>query len=459
MDLEEFVEHDRAAMVETLSKAVRIKSEREDAQPDKPYGAGPAACLDFMLQEAERLGFKTCNVDHHMGWCEYGQGREMVAVLGHLDVVPAGDGWQEDPYSGRVADGNVYGRGTMDDKGPVTAALYGLKAIKDSGAPLHRRIRILFGTNEETGSEDMKHYLKTGGEIPVCGFTPDGEYPVINGEKGIINVVFRKSFVQAGVLQLMKLQGGSAFNVVPAAASALLACSRALAGTLAAQLTTADGLVQAEKTADGLLVTAKGIQAHAATPEKGDNAIGRLCQALAPLPFSEGVKKALTFLAEKIGRQVHGEALNICLEDEPSGKLSLNLGVIEGNESGLTVKLNYRYPVTKKYEDCAPKLDAAFVQAGFTKASETHKKALYVDDRTDYIQTLLQVYKDLTGLEPKAVSIGGGTYAKSIPNIVAFGPIFPGDTVREHLPNEFWEIEKLVLNAKIYAEAMYRLAK
>lgn len=459
MELTKWVDQNKKAMVETLQQAVRIKSVREDAKPGKPFGNGPAKCLDFMLEKAAAMGFRTENVDHYMGWCEYGEGPEMVAVLGHLDVVPEGDGWDRDPYSGDCDGTNVYGRGTMDDKGPTTATLYALKALKDSGVPLKRRIRILFGTNEETGSADMKHYLEKGGEIPVCGFTPDGEYPVINGEKGIINVTFSKKYTQDGPVILKSLKAGSAFNVVPALAEAMVACTPAEATRLLEEVVKPESKVQWEVVPEGLKVVAQGVQAHAAHPEQGENAAGRLFKALNQLPFSGELKDALTFLADKIGLEVHGESLGICLEDADSGKLSFNVGVAEANETELTVKINYRYPVTKHYEDCAPKLDAAFAAAGFTKVSETHKKALYVDPRTPYIQTLLQVYGEMTDFQPGTLCIGGGTYAKAIPNIVAFGPIFPGDAVREHLPNEYWEIEKLVLNAHIYAEALYRLAK
>lgn len=459
MELAKLVEQNREAMVKTLQEAVRIKSVQEGALPGKPFGPGPAQCLAYMLEEAEKMGFRTQNVDNYMGWCEYGEGPEMVAVLGHLDVVPEGDGWTRDPYGGEADGENVYGRGTMDDKGPTVAALYALKALKDSGVPLKRRIRILFGTNEETGSKDMQYYLDQGGEIPVCGFTPDGEYPVINGEKGIINVTFEREYAQSGPLILKEIKGGSAFNVVPALASALLQCEPAEAARILERYGEKDPKVQWEVIPEGLKVTAQGIQAHAASPEKGENAIGRLLAALAELPFADDLQQALAFLGNKIGLEVHGESLGICLEDAASGKLSFNMGVIQGDAGKLTLKINYRYPVTKSYDGCAPKLDDQFAAAGFQKVSEAHKKALYVDPKTDYIQTLLQVYGELTEFEPKTICIGGGTYAKSIPNIVAFGPIFPGDTVREHLPNEYWEIHKLVLNAKIYAEALYRLAK
>ncbi len=458
MNLEALVDASREDMVKTLQGAVKINSVEAAAEPGFPFGKGPAECLAYMLQKAQAMGFRTQNIDNYMGWCEYGEGPTMVAVLGHLDVVPAGDGWTKDPFSGEADEKNVYGRGTMDDKGPVTSALYALKAIKDSGIPLKRRIRILFGTNEETGSQDMKHYLDTGGEIPVCGFTPDGEYPVINGEKGIINVVFEKSYTQSGALQLVKLSGGSAFNVVPALAAAELSCDSATAESIAKEFGGKDPKVTVEIAASGLVVKASGVQAHGAHPELGENAIGRLVKFLSKLPLSGEVKETLTFLGDRIGLEVHGESLGICLEDEVSGKLSFNVGVITGDAKKLTIKINYRYPVTKHYEDCAPKLDAAFAEAGFTKVSETHNDALFVDPNTDYIQTMLGVYGEMTEFKPETICIGGGTYAKSIPNIVAFGPIFPGDEVREHLPNEYWEIDKMVLNAKIYAETLRRLA-
>ena len=175
MELKESVARQKQALLKTLSEAIKIRSVQEEAKPGMPFGEGPAKCLAYMLKVCEDMGFRTKNVDNYMGWAEIGEGDEMVAILGHLDVVPEGKGWDKDPYSGEVDDTNVYGRGAMDDKGPAIAALYGMKAIVDAGLPLKRRIRILFGTNEETGAADMDYYLEKGGEVPVCGFTPDAE--------------------------------------------------------------------------------------------------------------------------------------------------------------------------------------------------------------------------------------------------------------------------------------------
>ncbi len=240
-----------------------------------PYGKPVQECLEYTLKLSESLGFAVHNMDNQLGWAEYGEGEEMVAVLGHLDVVPEGDGWTVDPYGGEVVNGRIYGRGTMDDKGPTIASLYALKAIKDSGVKLNRRIRVIFGLNEETGSADMKYYAAQGGEVPVMGFTPDGEYPVINGEKGLVNEGYTCKFTQTGPLFLKKLVGGTAHNIVPHYAYADFACDAALANEIA--LKRAEGIT-VKPTDGGFLVEAEGVSAHGGTPWEGINANGRLVQ-------------------------------------------------------------------------------------------------------------------------------------------------------------------------------------
>lgn len=457
MELKKFVDKEKEQMINTLSEVIKIDSVRSEAKEGTPFGEGPKNCLKFVLDKSKEMGFNVKNVDNYMGWAEYGEGDESIAVLGHLDVVPAGSGWSKDPFSGDIENGNIHGRGAVDDKGPIIACLYALNAIKNSELPLKRRIRILFGTNEETGSEDIKYYLDKGGEIPICGFTPDGEFPLINGEKGIINVTFRRTFKQSGKLILKSISGGTAFNVVPADASAEFACDKELKKEIKKFFKHNDKVCLKE-TETGFIVMAKGLEAHASTPEKGENAIGNLLRGIKKLPLDKDLSQVINFVSESIGLETDGKSLGINLSDDISGKLSLNLGLIEGNNEYMDIKINYRYPVTKSYEDCAPICDQKFKQAGFEKIFETHKKSLYIDENSDFIKILLSVYEEKTSLKGVPKSIGGGTYAKAIPNVVAFGPIFPGDVIREHLPNEFLEIEKLYLCMDIYAEAMYRLA-
>lgn len=458
MTLRECVEAQREPMLQSLSELIQIRSVEGTATDEAPYGEDVLHCLQHALSVADGLGFRTVNLDNYMGWCEFGEGEEMIAVLGHLDVVPEGDGWTFDPYGGEIRDGKILGRGTMDDKGPTMAALYAMAALRDSGLPLRRRIRLLFGTNEETGSNDMKYYKSHGGELPVMGFTPDGEYPVINGEKGIINVDYAASYEQTSDVRLVRITGGSAPNVVPASAMAEIHCPESMREELIARVVDCER-IQCTSTADGLTMQATGVNAHGASPELGINAIGLLVKALNRLPLDEGLASYIQFLNDKVGLETDGSSLGIALNDAPSGGLTFNLGTIRGDENGFAIRINYRYPVTYTYDDCAPACDAAFLGSGFAKVKETHKACLYLPEDCALVQTLLRVYAEETGLPAIPKSIGGGTYAKAIPNIVAFGPIFPGDEVREHKPDEFIEVESLMRNAQIYAQALYQLAR
>jgi len=288
------------------------------------------------------------------------------------------------------------------------------------------------------------------------GFTPDGEYPVINGEKGIINVTFSHANVQTGDVRLLSIHGGTAPNVVPAHACAKLACPRELAQRLA---NLSAPQVRFTATDYGLFVEAEGESAHGSTPELGKNAIGRLLLALDTLPLSGEVANAVHFLAATLGMETDGASAGIAIHDAVSGGLTLNLGVINGDEHRLSLKINYRYPVTKGYADCAPILNGKFASAGFTLDSEVHKAKLYVPEDSPLVSTLQRVYREQTGLEDQPKSIGGGTYAKALPNIVAFGPIFPGEEVREHKPDEYISVDSLMRNAQIIAAAMYEMAK
>ena len=443
-------------LLSCLQENLRIPSVESSPVEGAPYGIEIKRSLDHVLASAEKLGFRTKNVDGHVGWAEYGDGEEMVAVLGHLDVVPAGDGWSFDPWGGEIKDDRIWGRGAMDDKGPSIAALFALAALRDSGLPLKRRIRLIFGCNEETGAADLKYYLANGGEIPVMGFTPDAEYPVINGEKGIINVTYSHSYQQTGELKLLSFEGGTAANVTPDFARAKIGCSPEYAQRLRKLHAPKMRFMPKDY---GVMVESFGVSAHGSTPEQGENAIGRLILALDTLPFEGEIQQIIHFLAEKLGMETNGKSAGIYLHDDVSGDLSLNWGTLHADEEKLSMVINYRFPVTKEYDDCAPALDTLFAEAGFVKEKEAFKNKLYMSADCDLVKILLKVYKDHTGIDGQPKCIGGGTYAKSLPNILAFGPIFPGDEVREHKPDEFLEIPKLMKNAQMIASAMYEMAK
>ena len=328
-----------------------------------------------------------------------------------------------------------------------------LAALKDAGFAPSKRIRLLFGTNEETGCGDMSWYVSHGGELPVYGFTPDGEYPIINGEKGILNGTYSRKLHQTGDYRLTKFEGGAASNISPAYAAAELQCPADAAAKISADKVTVTPI------AGGIRVEAEGIAVHGSTPEQGENAIGRLAQALNQLPLTGELGDCMAFVAERIGMEVHGESLGLAMRDELSGPLTLNLGVAKFEQETLSLVFSVRYPVTLKYERVYPRLSRGFTLGGFTETELTHAAAIYMPPESELIRRLSKVYEEQTGEKAELKSIGGGTYAKSMPNLVAFGPIFPGDEVREHKPDEYMEIERVLQNAEIIAAAMYELAK
>lgn len=456
MELYERIEESKDALIKDLQGCIQIPSVETRDDSGYPYGEQVHRVLHYVLDAARRLGFSVHNMDEHLGWCEYGEGEEMVAVLCHLDVVPEGDGWTVPPYEGRVADGRIYGRGATDDKGPAMYALYALKAIRDAGIPLRRRVRILFGLSEETGSSDMAYYNAHGGEAPVMGVTPDGEYPVINGEKGIVMQSFAKELRQTGDIRLLELSGGTAHNIVPAQAAALLACPRQTAEKIAARRA---GKISCTLTPEGVRVEAEGVDAHGGSPEKGENAIGRLLLFLSALPLEGDLKEAVDLLAFRLGMEYDGKSMGIAMEDELSGPLTMNMGVIQLEGDTLNVTLNYRYPVTRSFEECGPQVKEAFEGAGFYETYLLHSEALYMPEDSPLVSKLMKVYTAYTGRQDAPKCIGGGTYAKSIPNILAFGPTFPGDEAREHKPDEFMELSRLMDNTKLLADAICELAQ
>jgi succinyl-diaminopimelate desuccinylase len=444
-------------IIKSVQEVVRIKSVEEEAKQGMPFGEGVHNALLYCLESSKRLGFKTVNVDNMIGYAEYGTGDEMIAVLGHLDIVPEGEGWTYPPYAAEIHHGKIYGRGTTDDKGPLIGALYALKAIKDLNIPLKRRVRVFFGLNEETGSQCVKHYVDKGEEMPVCGFTPDAEYPIINGEKGIVTCKYKRKLVQDGNLILKSIKGGVAANVVPDYAEAAVIVPK---NEIQNIKTSAEEIkeIVVEGKDDLIIIKSHGISAHGSTPEKGKNAISHLIMFLGKLNFSKDTKEFFDFYNKYIGLDVNGVNLGIGLEDEISGKFIFNLGVISGYQDEITIDINMRYPVTRTYEEFIDIFNEKMSLGKLQEVFLRHKKSLYVSPDTEFIKKLQKVYEEKVGGTADLISIGGGTYAKAMKNVVAFGPIFKGEPMVEHKPDEYIEIDSLIKNVQIMAAAIVELA-
>jgi succinyl-diaminopimelate desuccinylase len=467
MRLDERIEGYKEDIIKSTQEIVGFKSLKAEPEEGMPFGKALNDTLLYFLGLAENMGFKTKNVDGYAGHVEYGEGDEIIAVLVHLDVVPEGDGWTYPPYSGHIADNRIYGRGTIDDKGPAISALYALKAIKDSGVKLSKRIRIIAGLDEESGWACMEHYFKHE-EKPIAGFSPDADFPIINSEKGILIFSMEKDFAPGGGdgVTVESIKGGRRPNMVPDYCEAVLKSGDAKALEAAAQRLTAYAAqngynMKAETGAGRVVIKSYGVSAHGSTPEKGQNAIAQVLGFLNSISLSgEGVREYIRDLAQKIGTETDGKSLGLDLEDEVSGKLVFNLGQIELDQNHGKVVINIRYPIKYKGEYVLSKLREALEGTGITIPDDVYDQPpLYVPEDNFLIQKLKKVYEEVTGEKAELISIGGGTYARAIDNAVAFGPLLPGRPELAHERDEYIDIDDLITITKIYARAMYSLAE
>ena len=465
MQIKDFLQKNKQNMINDLAKIISYDSVAElDGKSQYPFGDTTAQVLDETLKIFEREGLTTKNVDYYAGYGEIGEGEKLIGILAHLDIVPCGKGWTSDPLTLTIRDGKMFGRGVTDDKGPVICALYAMKYLKESGVKLDKRIRVIFGLNEETGGADIEYYLSKE-KPPVAAFTPDADYPIINGEKGLTGFNLLRKFenLEEGKITVEKMYGGQAGNIVPDSCSIELKCEDIEDTKNKIKEFAKENSFEIELSEDGNILKAKciGVSAHASTPEMGLNAIMIAVKLAVTLDVPcDDMGVYLRFLNDKIGFNLHGEAFGCYLEDEISGKLSFNVGIIDLNRESANLRLDVRYPVTKVLDDMLIPFNKTLEGTGIETISFSHSEPLYFDAENELVKKLQKVYSDITNEEATLISIGGGTYAKSMPNTLAFGPEFPGDeNTNIHKPNEFIKIENLVKNAKIYAKALYELAK
>ncbi|NLM37733.1 MAG: dipeptidase PepV [Firmicutes bacterium] len=451
-------------MITTLQELLAIPSVKaEPAGAGAPFGREIARALEYVLAWGERQGFTVKNLSGYAGHLEFGNGDELVGVLVHLDVVPAGEGWRYAPWSGTVADGKIYGRGAIDDKGPAVAVMYALKVLKESGVKLGKKIRIIFGCDEESGWGCMEHYFKHERK-PDYGFTPDAYFPLINSEKGQIALKFETAAADGGDGVVLKtFTGGTRRNVVPEEAEAVLAfpdqagLARGKALILAQGIDGITVLALPEK--NRLKVRAQGVSAHGSTPELGENAIVKLAQALAPLEGEGSAWAAVRFIRDRIGRETDGRGLGIDCQDEMSGALTINLGVVRTEGGKIRMEVDIRSPQSADYSTLKEKIAHLLSLYGLTITEYSTMPPHYLPVDHPLVQVLLQVYREETGDWSKPVATGGRTYAVALGNGVAFGPGFPGQPELAHQKDEYITVADLMSCTRIYAKALYALAR
>ena len=465
--LDQALESMKDDLIETLKGWLRVPSLKAEAEPGAPFGPELRRMLDLALADARRLGFAPRDIDGYAADMEVGQGEETVAILTHLDVVPAGEGWHTPAFEPVEKEGKLYARGAVDNKGPSVAALFAMKAIRDAGIPLRKKVRLVLGCDEESGWADIDYYKAHVG-LPDVGFSPDAGYPLINTEKGICHVTLAcalpPSPEEGGTaFALRAVRAGERANVIPSAAEAELggdfeAIRRRVADFTGSACDPDSYPVTVEPLPQrGARIAVGGVGGHASMPELGKNAAARLLQLLAALEAG-GAGPAIALLAEAIGGDTDGSGFGIAGSDGVSGPLTINLGILRLEENMLSATLDIRYPVLFSQDQIVRFITMRMSAAGFAVSLGHGQPPHHVPTTRPVVRALLSAYEQVTGLPPSTLAIGGGTYARAMPEAVAFGSVFPDEEEVVHQANEYVAIEKLMLNARIIARAIVALA-
>jgi len=421
--------------VNTICEMVSFDSSQAPALKGMPFGKGAADCLNRFLEIAEGFGFKVKNYDNYVGEVIFGEGKPF-AILAHLDVVPAGEGWKHSPFKAEISEGKIWGRGTTDDKGPAVSCLYCLKALKDEGFKPQREIRLILGCNEETGWKCIEHYNRCA-VMPDEGFSPDADFPVIYAEKGIAHINGYFPLINP---PFVSLSAGTRANVVCEKLTAEI--KDEFLPRLKAMPVPMEGV---SVVFDGNIMRVKGKSAHGAAPYHGINALecavkmfAALCEEFAPI-------KKLLF----------DDVYSLKSLSDETGNLTMSPDIAEYENGALKITTDFRYPSTHKLEE----VTSAFDRAGVRYEVINHQAPLFNDKGSAMIKTLSSVYAEKTGKNADPVAIGGGTYARALKFGCAFGPEEESENNAIHQADESITLKKVALMNEIYYEAIKRLTK
>lgn len=430
-----------------LCELLKFKSvlEEYDENSDAPFGVENKKCLEYFLSLGERDGFEVLNVDNYAGHISYGSGNESVGVLGHLDVVPAVGKWSHDPFDPIIVDGKLYARGTLDDKGGVIASYYALKMIRDLGLNISKQIKIIVGCDEESGSRCVERYFSQQPK-PTCAFSPDAEFPIIFGEKGILSFDILGSINNEEVISI---KAGERYNIV---------CDEAQLTVKNANETYLNDFIKetgCNAKLDGNTYIFYGLAAHAMQPNLGVNAICIMFEFMNKYYPCD----ASSFICNYF--DTTGKLLNIDIYDIDMKDLTINLGICHYNAGKLKMGYNLRVPVDSHVEVIKNGFAVGLSKfSNLTLGEFYYSPRHFVDKKSDLVVKLMQAYQEVSGdYETKPFTIGGGTYARTIGNAVAYGPNFLNRPDICHQPDEHIYLEDFIKWIAIYAKAIYLLAK
>jgi len=462
------VEKRKEQLIKDTQAFLRINSVLDEGSVEEnaPFGKGIQEALEFALDISASFGLQTTRFAGYAGHVELGKGDEMLGVLCHVDVVPEGDGWTSPPYAAEIRDGKIFARGAIDDKGPTMAAFYALRIIKELDLELNKRVRVILGTDEESGWKGIKYYFERE-KMPDMGFAPDADFPIIITEKGIMTATLKGAVTvnpdDHSKAQILSFTSGKRPNMVPDHAEVHLSGNSEQLARISSEFNqflsgySWGGSVENED--NGMSLRLTGVSAHGMEPHKGVNAALELNHFLLSLRDILAIAEWMEWSDRYLYNSHFGEQLGIAFEDDISGKLTINLGIFQANEQEVHITFNIRYPFTSDFDKLCQTIDTKGASANLKVSEINNVKPHHVDKEHFLVKTLARVYEEQTGQEAKLLAIGGGTYARALKTGVAFGPLFPGKEETAHQKDEHIDIEDLIKATAIYAQAIYELAK
>lgn len=453
--LHEWLRAHESELLADTQAMLRIPSLESAPKPNAPYGEENRQALDLALGLARDSGMTTRELEGHIGWGEIGQGDRLVMSLGHLDVVPVGPGWKHEPFGAEIDGGYLYSRGSCDDKGPTMASFYAVRAIQAVIPGIPARIRQVFGCNEESGFGCVHRYMQTE-EAPTYGVAPDAGWPLYHAEKGIANLIVTVPLNKGG-FELVMIEGGQRPNIVIDHCAAKIRVKDSARKEVEAKLADSwDRNLQFEWRGDELSVEAGGKACHGSMPFGGDSAAVRILRFL----YEMAPLEAGSYFGELLyTAHPSGPGLGIHGNDDVSHDLTNNLGIVRTVGDHLELTFNVRYPTTWKGDRLRAMCEThvAGLESGFKLAEFTDSPSLYFPLDHPLVRTICDVYHEETGESRKPGVMGGGTYARAIPNTVSIGTGWEGDG-KAHETDERLKVDHLFRMSRIYAHILYRLA-
>ena len=466
--ISKFLEENKENILNNICDLIKFPSIsiESSSTPEMPFGKGCSDALNYILKLADSLGFRAKNIDGYCGYIEFGEGAELLGIVGHLDVVPGGDGWTKcSPFDPIIENNKIYGRGAIDDKGPVIASLYAMKYVMDT-MNVHKRVRLILGLNEEVSWKCIEYY-KQHEELPTIGFSPDADFPCIYAEKGFLNTYIDSTYIPSGNLKIESITCDNAINIVPKSSESVIRFNNEslsydlLKSEIEKIVIDYNFHIDISKISDNKIkLISTGVAAHAAYPDLGINALSRLLIVINDLfeihniciPFFK-------FFKEKINTELNGNSLNINCTDE-SGNLTLNVGNISFADNKILLGLNIRIPVTIYSSIIKQKInDSCLEYTDISIKFSDEKQALYIPKTDPLVTTLCSVFNEVTGLNETPITCPGATYARAFKNMVSFGCTMPRKMDMCHQADEFIEINDILTSIEIFIKAIRKLTE